>query len=157
MGITLWSACPLYPVLFSPVTWIVFWSPVFWSPNANSQLIGKVPDSGKDWGQKEKRASEDEMAGWHHQCNGHELGQAPGDGEGQRGLACCSPWSCTWLSDWTATTWIVVISAGNFVLPMPNFTVLISSYFQSEPLFTKHYWVVKVQFIRFLLFLKLIL
>ena len=32
------------------------------------------------------------MAGWHHQCNGHELGQTPGDGEGQGGLACCSPW-----------------------------------------------------------------
>ena len=58
----------------------------------NSRLTGKVPDAGKDWGQKEKRASEDEMAGRHHQCNEHELGQIPGDGEGQRGLACCSPW-----------------------------------------------------------------
>ena len=28
------------------------------------------------------------MAGWHHQCNGHELGQTLGDGEGQGGLAC---------------------------------------------------------------------
>ena len=33
------------------------------------------------------------MAGWHHRCNGHELGQTLGDGEGQRGLVCCSPWS----------------------------------------------------------------
>ena len=32
------------------------------------------------------------MAGWHHQCNEHELGQTSGDGEGHRGLACCSPW-----------------------------------------------------------------
>ena len=48
--------------------------------------------TGKDWGQKEKRASEDEMAGWHHRCDGHELGQTSGDGEGQGGLACCSPW-----------------------------------------------------------------
>ena len=32
------------------------------------------------------------MVGWHHQCNGHELGQTSGDGEGQVGLACCSPW-----------------------------------------------------------------
>ena len=47
-----------------------------------SQLIGKVPDVGKDWGQKEKGMSEDEMAGWHHWCNGHELGQTLGDGEG---------------------------------------------------------------------------
>ena len=37
--------------------------------------------------------TEDEMAGWHHRCNGHELGQTLGDGEGQRGLVCCSPWS----------------------------------------------------------------
>ena len=67
---------------------------VFWSSEANSWLMGKVPDAGKDWGQKEKRASEDEMAGWHHRYNGHELGQTSGDGEGQRGLACCSPWGC---------------------------------------------------------------
>ena len=32
------------------------------------------------------------MVGWHHQCNGHELGQTLGDGRGQGGLACCSPW-----------------------------------------------------------------
>ena len=36
--------------------------------------------------------SEDEMVGQHHRCNEHELGQTPGDGEGQGGLACCSPW-----------------------------------------------------------------
>ena len=36
--------------------------------------------------------TEDEMAEWHHQLNGHELGQTLGDGEGQRDLACCSPW-----------------------------------------------------------------
>ena len=52
-----------------------------------------VLDAGKDWGQK-KGASEDEMAGWHHQCNGCELGQTSGDDERQEGLACCSPWGC---------------------------------------------------------------
>ena len=36
--------------------------------------------------------TEDEMVGWHHQLNGHEFGQAPGDGEGQGSLACYSPW-----------------------------------------------------------------
>ena len=36
--------------------------------------------------------AEDEMVGWHHQLNGHEFEQAPGDGEGQGILACCSPW-----------------------------------------------------------------
>ena len=43
---------------------------------------------------KEKRASEDEMAGWHHQCNGHELGQTSGDDDGQGGLVCCRQWGC---------------------------------------------------------------
>ena len=38
--------------------------------------------------------SEDETAGQHHQCNGRELGQTSGDGEGRGGLACCSPRGC---------------------------------------------------------------
>ena len=67
-------------------------APVFWSFDVNSKLIGKVPDPGKDWGQKEKRVSEDEVAGLHYWYNGHELGQTSGDGEGQGGLVCCSPW-----------------------------------------------------------------
>ena len=67
-------------------------APVFWSSDVNRRLTGKVPDAGKDWGQKEKRVSEDELSGWHHQCNKHELGSTWGDGEGQEGLVCCSPW-----------------------------------------------------------------
>ena len=38
--------------------------------------------------------TEDEMVGWHHRHNGHELQQTPGDSEGQGSLACCSPWGC---------------------------------------------------------------
>jgi len=41
--------------------------------DAKSQLFGKDPDARKDWGQEEKEATEDEMVGWHHQFNGHEL------------------------------------------------------------------------------------
>ena len=69
-------------------------APIFWSPTpaANCRLIGKVPYAGKDWGQKEKRTSEDEMAGWHHRCNGQELGQILGDSKRQGDQACCSPW-----------------------------------------------------------------
>ena len=37
---------------------------------------------------------EDELVGWHHRLNAHEFEQAPGDGEGQGNLSCCSPWSC---------------------------------------------------------------
>ena len=36
--------------------------------------------------------AEDEMVVYHHQFNGHEFWQAPGDSEGQEGRACCSPW-----------------------------------------------------------------
>ena len=49
-------------------------------------------------------AAEDEMAGWHHQLDGHEFEWTPGVGEGQGGLACCDSWVAktqTWLSDWT--------------------------------------------------------
>ena len=54
-----------------------------------SQLIGKDPDVGKDWGQEEKGVTEDEMVGWHHWLNGLE--EALGDSEGQGSLVCCSP------------------------------------------------------------------
>ena len=42
-------------------------------------------------GKIEVRMTEDEMVGWHHQLNGHELEWTPGVGDGQGGLACCSP------------------------------------------------------------------
>ena len=53
---------------------------------------GGSSDAGKDIRQEEKGMTEDEMIGWHHRLNGHEFEQALGDGEGQVGLACCSPW-----------------------------------------------------------------
>ena len=45
-------------------------------------------------GQKEKGMIEDEMVGCHHQVNGYEFEQTLGVGDGQEGLACCSPWGC---------------------------------------------------------------
>ena len=54
--------------------------------------LEKDPDARKDWRQEEKGTTEDEMVGWHHRLNGHEFEKTPGDGEGQRSLACCSPW-----------------------------------------------------------------
>ena len=59
-----------------------------------SQLVGKDPGAGKDWRQKEKGATEDEVVGWHHQLTGHEFEQALGDSEGQGSLVYCSPWGC---------------------------------------------------------------
>ena len=68
-------------------------------------LIGKDPDAGKDWWKEEKGTTGDEMVAWHHRLLGHEFEQAPGDGEKQGSLACCSPWGrhkeSTWLSNWT--------------------------------------------------------
>ena len=50
---------------------------ILWPPDANSQLIGKDPDTGKHRRQEEKGTAEDEMIRWHHQLNGHESEQAP--------------------------------------------------------------------------------
>ena len=85
-------------------------APVIWPPDAKSQIIGKDPDAGKDWRQEEKGMTEDKMVGWHHQLNGHEFEKAPGDGEGQGSLVCCSPWGhkelhmTERLNSWTKTT-----------------------------------------------------
>ena len=50
-------------------------TPMLWPPHAKSWLIRKDPDVGRDWGQEEKGTTEDEMAGWHHWLDGHELGE----------------------------------------------------------------------------------
>ena len=52
-------------------------------------MLGKI--EGK---RRRGRTTEDEMVGWHHQSNGREFEQAPGVGDGQGSLACCSPWGC---------------------------------------------------------------
>ena len=67
---------------------------MLWPPDAKSRLIGKDPDAGKDGKQKKKEAAEDEKVRWHHQLNGHEFEQSPGDGAGQGRLECCTPWDC---------------------------------------------------------------
>ena len=73
--------------------------------HAKSWLIWKDSDGGKGW-RREKGVTEDEMVEWYPWLNGHEFDETPGDGEGQRSLACCSPWgsqSRARLSDWTTT------------------------------------------------------
>ena len=65
---------------------------ILWTRHAKSWLIGKDPDAWRDWVQEEKGTTEDEMAGWHHQHNGHEFGWTPGAGEGQAGLMRCGSW-----------------------------------------------------------------
>ena len=77
---------------------------VLWPPVWKSWLIGKDPEAGKDWGQGEKRVTDDdEMIGWRHWLDGQEFEQAPGAGDRQGSLACCRPWSHKELdNDWMA-------------------------------------------------------
>ena len=85
-------------------------TPIFWPPHVKSWLIRKDPDAGRDWGQEEKGMTEDEMAGWHHQLNGHESESTPGVGDGQGGLACCDSWGRKELdrTEWLNWTEIMV-------------------------------------------------
>ena len=50
-------------------------APILWPCDEKSWLIGKAPGAGKDWGEEEKGATEDEMVGWHHGLNGHGFEQ----------------------------------------------------------------------------------
>ena len=87
MGLWKWKWKSLHCI------WL-FETPLTYTPDAKNWLIGKHPDAGKDWRREEKGTTEDDMVGWDHHLNEHEFEQAPGDGEGQWSLACCSPWGC---------------------------------------------------------------
>ena len=81
-------------------------APILWPLDVKKWLTGKEI-LGKIQGRR-RRGREDEMVGCYHQFNGHEFEQALGVGDGQWGLACCSPWvakSQTWLSNWTELNW----------------------------------------------------
>ena len=78
-------------------------TPILWPPDAKSWVTEKDPDAWKDWRQDEKGTIEHEMLGWHHQFYGLEFEQASGVGDGQGGLACCSPWG---LKELDTTEWL---------------------------------------------------
>ena len=88
---------------------IVLVSSWVWPPDVKNWLIGKDPDTGKNWRQEEKGTTED-MVGWHHRLKGHEFEQALGVADGQGGLSCYGPWGrkeldmTQWLS-WTVSSW----------------------------------------------------
>ena len=82
-------------------SWIFIWrtvakaeKPILWPPDVKNWLVGKDPDARNDWRLEEKGTTEDEMVGWHHRFDGSEFEHAPGVGDGQGGLACCSPRGC---------------------------------------------------------------
>ena len=77
----------------------------FWPPDVKNWLTGKHPDAGKDWRREKKGTTEGEMVGWHHWLNGREFEQAPGVGDGQRSLACYSPWGCKELDTIQRLNW----------------------------------------------------
>ena len=62
-------------------------------------------DTGKIWRQEDKGMTEDEMVGWHHWLDGYEFEQAPGVGEGQGSLVCCSP-----LGHWVRHDWVTELN-----------------------------------------------
>ena len=61
-------------------------TPILWPPDVKNCLILEDPDAGKDWKREEKGMTENEMFGWHHWLNGHEVEQTVGDSEGQGSL-----------------------------------------------------------------------
>ena len=122
---------------------------ILWPPDVKSQLIGKDPDARKDWEQEKKGMTEDQMVGWHHWLNAHEFEKAPGNGEEQGSLACCSPWghkeSITMSCYWATTVifnvrWIRFISK-YFILRADNVNSIM--FLISNP--TVYWWEIEKQ------------
>ena len=76
---------------FSWKDWCWTWNSNTLATDAKKWLTGKDRDAGEDQRWEEKGTTEDEMVEWHHQLHGHEFEQAPGVGDGQGSLVCCSP------------------------------------------------------------------
>ena len=111
-------------------------TPILWPPHAKSWFIGKDSDAGRDWGQEEKGTTEDEMAGWHHELDGHEFGWTPGVGDGQGGLACCSSWGRKeWdtLSNWTELIPSIILSSTSLFFNHSSLATLVSLLFPKHP------------------------
>ena len=93
-------------------------APILWPPDEKNWLIGKDCDAGRDCGQEEKGATEDEMAGWCHWLDGRESEWTLGVGDGQRGLVCCDSWGrkesdTTEQLNWTECTNYYALVLGN--------------------------------------------
>jgi len=83
-------------------------TPILWPPDVKNWLTGKDPDAGQDWRQEEKGTTEDEMVGWHHRLNWHELSRLQElvmDREARLAAVHGVTKSWTRLSDWTELNW----------------------------------------------------
>ena len=96
-------------------------TPVLWPPHVKSWLVGKDPDAERDWGQEEKGTTEDKMAGWHHQLDGHEFEQTLGVCDGQGSLVWCDSWgrkesdTTEWLN-WTELSMLLFLISISYYL-----------------------------------------
>ena len=102
-------------------------APVLWPPDAKNWLLGKDPDAGKDWRREEKGTTEDEMVGWHHQLNEHELSklwEMVKDRKAWHAAVHEVAKSWTWLSGSTATTTVVsqFLAISSSVSPTSSFS-----------------------------------
>ena len=100
---------------------------ILWPPDVKNWLTGKDPGDGKEWRWEEKGTTEDEMVGWHHWLNGHEFQLAPGVGDGQGGVACCSPRGRKEVRHDCATEWMSEVVFVSLILHMKKMRQKIKS------------------------------
>ena len=117
-----------------------YWS-ISWSSNTLATWCKELthwkrPWCWEDWMQEEKGTTEDEMVGWHHQLNEHELEQAPGVGDGQGRLACSSPWGrkesdTTGRLNWTElNNWFTMLSSFSCTAKWISYTYIYPLFFR---------------------------
>ena len=102
-------------------------APILWPPDMKNWLTGKDPDA--DWRWEEEETTEDEMVGWHHELDGHELGWTLG------GLVCCSPWG---RKESDMTEWLNWTELNRFHSLVPTWEPITSPQHQQSILITSH-------------------
>ena len=103
-------------------------TPILWPPDANNWLIWKDPVAGKDRRCEEKGTTKDKMVGWHHRLNGHDFEKTLGVGDGQGGLACCSPWGHKETDTTEQLNWTELNYLPSYIF-MPIINILFSTSF----------------------------